>query len=141
MTTTASKPPFARWKKGLIYFVVLSVSAVLIWTQLPQSPYPTDLNRIGAGKPAVVLIYDVNTSGGMTVMKLLNPLRDEYGDQVEFLVASMGLPDGRNFAKHYGVSSGAVVFLLDDATHSSTVRAPENIEHLRQPLEKTLSKN
>ena len=139
MTTTASKP-LARWKKGLIYLVVLIVSAVLIWTQLPQSPYPTDLNRIGAGKPAVVLIYDSNTIAGMNVMKLLNPLRDEYGNQVEFLVASLGLPDGRDFAKHYDVSSGAVVFLLDDATHSSTVYAPESTENLRQSLEKTLSK-
>lgn len=133
--TDAPKAPLARWKKGLIYFIALGLSGILIWTQLPRGAYPTDLNRIGAGKPAAVLIYDVNTAGGMMVMKLLNPLRDEYGNQVEFLVASLGLPDGRAFAKHYGVSSGAVVFLLPDASHSSTVRAPETIADLRPALE------
>ncbi len=138
MTNTAPKNPLAPWKKGLIYFIVIGLSAVLIWTQLPQSPYPTDLNRVGAGKPAVVLIYDSNSAGGMMVMELLAPIRDEYGDQVEFLVASMGLPDGRNFAKHYGISSGAVVFFSADASQSITVRAPESTEALRQTLERTL---
>ncbi|VAW44722.1 hypothetical protein MNBD_GAMMA04-60 [hydrothermal vent metagenome] len=138
MTTAAPKAPLATWKKWLIYTFVLGASAILIWTQLPQSPYPTDLNRIGAGQPAVVLIYDVNSSGGMTVMKLLEPLREKYGDQVQFLVASMGLPDGRDFARHYKISSGAVVFFLGDATHSSTVRAPESTEDLREALKKVL---
>ncbi len=138
MTNTAPKNPLAPWKKGLIYFIVLGLSAVLIWTQLPQSPYPTDLNRVGAGKPAVVLIYDSNSAGGMMVMELLAPIRDEYGDQVEFLVASMGLPDGRNFAKHYGISSGAVVFFSADASQHFTVRAPESTEGLRKELKKAL---
>ncbi len=140
MTTTAPKSPLAGWKKGLIYFIVLGLSAVLIWTQLPEKPYPTDLNIIGQGKPAVVLVYDVNTAGGMMTMELLAPLRDEYGDQVEFLVASLGLPDGQAFAKHYRISSGAVVFFLADATHSSTMRAPDNTAELRRYLERTLPK-
>ena len=140
MTKTAPKPPPASWKKWLIYIVALGASAILIWTQLPQGAYPTDLTRIGAGKPAVVLVYDVNNLGGMNTMKLLNPLRDEYGSQVEFLVASIGLPEGRQFSNHYGVTSGGVVFFLADATHSSTMHAPPSTADLRQALEKTFSK-
>ena len=141
MNTTAPKSPLAGWKKGLIYFIVLGLSAVLIWTQLPEKPYPTDLNRVGQGKPAVVLIYDVNTAGGMMTMELLSPLREEYGDNVEFLVASLGLPEGRAFANHYGISSGALVFFLADATHSSTLRAPESTPELRRHLERTFTNN
>ncbi len=137
-TMTPPKNPLAPWKKGLIYFIVLGLSAVLIWTQLPQTPYPTDLNRVGAGKPAVVLVYDVNTAGGMMVMELLAPIRDEYGDQVEFLVASLGLPEGRSFAQHYRISSGAVVFFSADASQNFTLRAPDSTEELRRILERTI---
>lgn len=140
MTTSPPKAPLATWKKWLIYTIVLSASAILIWTQLPERPYPTDLNLVGKGKPALVLIYDANNAGGMMTMELLAPLRDEYGDQVEFLVASLGLPDGQAFAKHYRISSGAVAFFLADGTHSSTMRAPESTPELRRYLERTLSK-
>ncbi len=140
MNTTAPKAPLAGWKKGLIYFIVLGLSAVLIWTQLPERPYPTDLNLVGKGKPALVLVYDVNTAGGMMVMELLKPLREEYSDQVEFLVASLGLPDGQSFARHYRISSGAVVFFLADGTHASTMRAPDSTPELRRYIERILSK-
>ena len=140
MTTSSPKAPLATWKKWLIYTIALGASAILIWTQLPNAPYPTDLNRIGAGQPAVVLIYDVNNAGGMMTMKLLEPLREEYGDQVQFLVASMGLPDGRDFASHYQISSGAVAFFQADATHSGSIRAPESTEELHQLLKRALPK-
>ncbi len=138
MNTTAPKTPMAGWKKGLIYFIVLGLSAILIWSQLPDRPYPTDLTRIGQGKPALVLVYDVNTSGGMTVMELLKPLREKYDGHVEFLVASMGLPEGRAFAQHYNITSGAVVFFSANANHSSTLRAPQSTEELYQHLKKIL---
>jgi hypothetical protein len=141
MATTPPKNPLAPWKKGLIYFIVLGLSAVLIWTQLPDRPYPTDLNLVGKGKPAIVLVYDVNTAGGMMVMELLKPLREEYDGQVEFLVASMGLPDGRAFAQHYRISSGAVVFFSADSSQNFTVRAPDNTEELRLILERTMTKS
>ena len=137
---TPPKSPLATWKKWLIYTIALGASAILIWTQLPQSPYPTDLDRIGVGKPAVVLVYDVNTAGGMMVMELLAPIRDEYGDQVEFLVASLGLPDGRSFAQHYQITSGAVVFFSADASQTYTVRGPESTEQLRRMLERVMKK-
>ena len=141
MATSEPKAPTARWKKGLVYFIVLGLSAILIWTQLPQSPYPTDLDRINNGQPSLVLVYDVNTAGGMMVMELLAPLREEYGDQMEFLVASLGLPDGRAFAKHYSITSGAVVFFSADATHSSTLHAPKSTDELRMVLERVIPKN
>jgi len=141
MATSEPKAPTAAWKKGLVYFIVFGLSAVLIWTQLPDRPYPTDLNLVGKGKPALVLVYDVNTAGGMMVMELLKPLREEYDGQVEFLVASMGLPDGRAFAQHYKISSGAVVFFLANGTHSSTMRAPDSTQELRKYIERTFTKN
>jgi len=139
MTATPAKSPMATWKKWLIYTIALGASAILIWTQLPKAPYPTDLNLVGAGKPAIVLVYDVNTAGGMMVMELLSPIRDEYGDQVEFLVASLGLPEGRSFAQHYRITSGAVVFFSADASQTYTIRAPESTEQLRRMLERAIA--
>ncbi len=141
MNATPAKSPLATWKKWVIYTIALGASAILIWTQLPQGPYPTDLDRIGAGKPAAVLIYDVNTAGGMMTMEHLNPLRTQYSDQMEFLVASQGLPDGREFASRYRVSSGAVVFFTADGTHSSSMRAPQSVEDLHRPLKRAISQS
>ncbi|MFO7543807.1 MAG: hypothetical protein R6W97_13500 [Thiobacillus sp.] len=56
--TSAPHKGLPLWGKGLIYvFIVVAVGA-LIWIQLPRGSYPTDLTRIGNGRPALVLAYE-----------------------------------------------------------------------------------
>ena len=57
--------------------ILLSIVAValLLWQALPGAAYPTDLSRVGAGRPTLVLAQDNNYVGGAEVMELMNGIR------------------------------------------------------------------
>lgn len=136
----ATAPPksLPRWAKRLGYLVFFVAVGALVWTQLPRGAYPTDLGRIGSGRPALVLAYDINSLGGMTVMKLMDELRGEYADRVEFLVADLGVPAGQAFAQRHGANSGTVVMLSDTGSHLRTLHLPANSQVLREALDAAL---
>lgn len=106
---------------------------------MPRGAYPTDLTRVGKGRPALVLAYDINSMGGMSVMGLLDALRGEYADRVEFLVADLGVPDGRNFAQRHDAINGTVMLYSADGSHMRTIHLPLNTEILRHALEQVVS--
>ena len=112
------------WGKWLAYLCVVAAVGILVWSQLPRGAYPTDLTRIGKGKPALVLAYDIQSMGGMTAMGLLDNLRGEYADRIEFLVSDLGVPEGRNFAQRYGAINGTVILLSGDGVHARTIHPP-----------------
>lgn len=124
----------SAWTKILITIAILVAAGALMWSQLPRGPYPTDLARIGQGRPALVLAYDIQSMGGMAGMELLDKLRDEYADRVEFLVADLGVPQGRQFAQSLGAISGTVAFLSADGAHLQTMHPPLLPEALRQAV-------
>jgi hypothetical protein len=74
----------------------------------------------------------------MTVMKLMDELRGEYADRVEFLVADLGVPAGQAFAQRHGAGSGTVVMLSDTGLHLRTLHLPANSQVLREVLDTAL---
>ena len=123
-----------RWGKWLAYLGVIVAVGTLIWSQLPRAAYSTDLTRIGKGRPALVLAYDIQSMGGMTGMGLLDNLRGDYADRVEFLVADLGVPVGREFAQHFGAINGTVTLLSGDGTHLRTIHPPIAADMLLQAV-------
>jgi len=128
-----------QWKKRLIYLFLFGALAALILSQLPRGSYSTDLSRIGNGKPALVLAYDINSTGGMDVMKLMNALRDEYSDRIEFLIADLGTPQGRQFATRHNGINGTVMFYSAKGTYTRTIHVPPDTETLRYGLDEVLA--
>ena len=124
-----------RWMKALITTAIIIAAAVLIFTQLPKGAFSTDLSRIGQGTPALVIARDINYVSGGEVMELINGMRPEYGAQVEFLVAHLGRPDGREFARRHGAGDGTVVLFAGDGSRLSTLHAPETEDEVRRLLE------
>jgi len=49
---------------------------------------------IGTGKPALVFVHDPNLVTSVTQTEQMNLARDELGDQLFFLVAKIGTPEG-----------------------------------------------
>ena len=129
--TTESK----RWTKPLI--IVLSIIAVgaAIWSQLPRGFYPTDLSLVGNGRPALVLAYDPNFGGGMAAMELMNVIRSDYEDRVQFLIARFGLPEGRAFANRHRAVDGTILLFAGDGTRVNSVHLPESEAQLRHVLD------
>lgn len=138
-TTPKTHKGMPLWGKWLAYLGVVGAVGALVWSQLPPGAYPTDLTSIGKGKPALVLAYDIQSMGGMTGMGLMDNLRGEYADRIEFLVSDLGVPAGRNFAQRYGAVNGTVILLSGDGAHSGTIHPPFAADLLRKAIEDTLT--
>ena len=103
-----------------------------------QVAHPTDLTLIGNGRPALVLAYDINSMGGMEVMKLMDAVRDDYTDRVEFLIADLGTPQGIQFAKRHNAINGTVMFYSAKGSYVRTIHVPPDTETLRYGLDEAL---
>lgn len=135
-TPSRARPRFAKWA---ILALLAGLVSALIWSQLPRGPYSTDLTRIGQGRPAAVLAYDIQTMGGMEVMAMLDTLRPAYRDRVQFLVAALGAPDGQAFGKRHQAISGTVVLFSEAGIPVRTMHGPASAAELRQALEGLLA--
>ena len=129
-----------RMRKWLITLAITALVLALVWSQLPRSPYSTELTRIGQGQPALVLAYDIQSMGGMEVMAMMDDLRGEYADRVEFLVAPLGAPHGRAFGQQHDAVNGTVVLFSANGEAVRTVHLPANTAQLQQVLERLLAR-
>lgn len=134
--TAETQPAIAasRWRKRLLTFLFIAGVGSLIWSQLPDGGYPTDLSQIGAGRPALVLAHDINYAGGMAAMELMNDIRHEYADRVDFLVAHLGMPNGQEFAQRHGARDGVVLLFSADGKNVGVIHQPQEVDELRQAL-------
>jgi hypothetical protein len=131
---TPGSAPWPRWRKLLLGLLIAIAVGGLIFSQLPRGAFPTDLSRIGAGRPALVLAHDSNYAGGTAVMELLNGIRGDYADRVEFLVAHLGIADAREFASRHDADDGTVLLFTADGRRVKVLHRPENADELRQAL-------
>ncbi|AHF00030.1 hypothetical protein [Thioalkalivibrio paradoxus] len=131
-------PGIPGWAKVLITVVVLVGAAALIFTQLPRGAFSTDLSLIGQGKPVAVVARDISFVAGGEVMDLMNTVRHEYVDRMEFLVAHLGRPEGQAFARNYDAADGTLVVFSADGTPVTSVRAPRTDAELRRALDSAI---
>jgi hypothetical protein len=132
---TPTQRPSSPWRRRLIITGITVASGSFIWNQLPKGGYPTDLSRIGQGQPVLVLAMDSNYLAGGSVMNLLNDLRHDFGESVQFLVASLTLPDGQAFANQHQASDGTVVLFDAHGQRVAVLHAPRTQHELRKALQ------
>lgn len=128
-----------RIRRWLIALAITAGVLALVWSQLPRQPYSTDLSRIGQGQPALVLAYDIQSMGGMEVMKMMDDLRGEYTDRVAFLVAPLGAPHGQAFGRQFNLDNGSVVLISDQGVIVNTLHLPAHTGVLKQALDDLLA--
>ena len=134
----ASHRPAARWRKPVLVALFLALVGAFVWQQLPTAGYATDLSRVGQGRPALVLAYDSNFTSGMGVMELLNDIRDDYEERVQFLVAHLATPTARDFASRHGAADGTVLLFAGNGERIATLHQPQTAEELRRALAQAL---
>ena len=71
---------------------------------------------------------------GAEVMELINSVRPEYNDRVQFLAAHMGHPDGQTFAFHHSVRDGSVILFAGDGSWLATLHTPQTVGDILQML-------
>ena len=117
---------------------VVVAAGMLVWSQLPKGSYPTDLSAIGQGQPVLVLAMDSSFVGGASVMELLNDIRHDFADSVQFRVASLALPNGQAFAQQHQVGDGAVLLFNAQGQRVAVLHTPQTQDQLRQALQQAL---
>ncbi len=122
------------WAKVLITVVVIVGAGALIFTQLPRGVFPTDLSRIGQGTPALVVARDIGFIAGAEVMDLLNSMRPEFSDRVEFLAVNLGNPQVHGFVRQHGMQDGTVVLFSGNGTRIGALDRPTTQREVRQLL-------
>ncbi len=136
----ASVRPRSPWRRRLFIGAIAAGSGIFIWSRLPKGAYPTDLSPIGQGQAALVLTMDGNFMGGAEMMKVLNGVRPDFASSVHFLVASMGLPEGRAFARQHQAGDGTVVLFDAGGRRLAVLHAPQTADELRQAIQQALGR-
>jgi hypothetical protein len=122
------------WRRRLLVSGIVLASGAFIWSRLPKGSFPTDLSRIGQGQPALVLSVDSNYMAGAEMMTVLNGLRPEFAGSVQFLVASIGLPEGRAFVDQHQTQDGSIVLFDARGERVAVLHGPRTQDELRQRL-------
>lgn len=135
----AIRTPGRRALRWLLGLAAAAATTFFVWQQLPGAAYPTDLTRVGAGTPTLVLTYDNGYLAGGEVMHRMNDLRADYSGRVEFLVANVKIPAGAAFAQRHGVRDGAVLLFNADGRPAGVLFQPDSAE-LRFALDQAFSK-
>ncbi len=96
---------------------------------------------IGTGKPAVVFVYDPNLGVSTRQPEQMNIARDQLGDQVFFLIARIGTPEGdKLIAEH---NARAPELLLFDSSgrlkqrQFALIEASQLIRWIQSPTPET----
>jgi hypothetical protein len=69
---------------------------------------------IGNGLPSLVFIYDPNLAVSITQPEQMNIVRNQVGDQANFLIAKRATPEGDKLIREHNAKS-AEVLLFDGA--------------------------
>ena len=85
-----------------------------------------------------VLAMDSNYLGGASVMNLLNDVRHDFADSVQFLVASLALPNGQAFANQHQASDGMVLLFDAKGQRMAVLYTPQTQDELRKALQQAL---
>lgn len=124
-----------RWLAWLLNLAALAAVGAFLWQALPRGAYPTDLTRVGAGRPTLVLAHDTNYVGSAQVMELMNSIRADYAARVDFLVAHLALDEARAFASRHGAADGTALLFAADGRRVGVLHSPQSAEALRRALD------
>ncbi|WP_210397910.1 hypothetical protein [Motiliproteus sediminis] len=119
--------------------LVVIVAGGLFATQKFLTPMSSDLSVVGQGTPTLVLAYENYSPDSGAALNQLNSLRHDYADQLRFVVADLGTPDGQAFARRHRLANGLALLLDGDGKPLKVARLSSDEASLRTQLEDKLA--
>jgi hypothetical protein len=102
---------------------------------LPRS-FDTDLSKIGAGKPALVFVYDPNLVVSNQQARELDAARASLGDDaLHFLIADVGRPDAQQFMQQHQARPAQLLLFAPDGSVVGRMQAVVSSEQLVKSIE------
>lgn len=118
-------------------FVILGVSAFLaVAVMLLPKGFNDDLSKIGQSLPAVVLVHDNASMGSLDLMALLNKVRPDYADKIEFIVVNINSKEGKIFREQQNIYGIVLVLFSHNGIKRGTLENSKDEAELRSELNK-----
>jgi len=111
------------------------VAFLLVAVLLLPKGFSEDISIIGQGSRVVVLAYNKDSVQSMTLMDLLNKVRSEYSNRIEFRVIDMNTPQGRAFLQQQQVQLGSLLLFAPNGTRQRAVSNIDDETELRANLD------
>ena len=124
----------SRTATVLVTLLVLAlVLGYAVWHLMGES-VSADLSVIGEGSPVAVLVYENYAPDSMEHLEHINAVRDDFHNELEFRVATMGSPAGDAFIDRYDAPRGALVVLDGNGELLAGLSMPDEPEALARRL-------
>lgn len=129
--------PKRSWRN---FFITIAVIAVAVTAMIFTSPrgFDRDLDKIGAGQPALVLVYDPNLVVTSEQVSEMNQIRGELEERLQFLVADVGDAQARAFMSQYKVTPATFLIFAADGSLLKVVQERLSAEELEQQIRTAL---
>lgn len=122
-------------RSTLITVAVIVVLLAFAAMQLPQG-FSDDLSRIGQGRSVVVLTHNKEAVQSANLMDLMNDIRGDYEDRVEFLAVDIGTREGEAFLRRQQVGASVLVLFGPGGERRGVLADIRNEQDLRRALDK-----
>ncbi len=123
--------------------IAISLVALLglgyLLTTVVGKPISNDLSIIGKGKPVLVLTYENFSPTGGEALNRLSQVMHDYDSRINFVVADLGIPQGRAFANRYQMIDGQAVFIKQDGQPLQITTIPADEQDLRSLIDEKLA--
>ena len=120
------------WRRIAITAFLVAVLGIVVMS-LPKG-FDTDLSKIGAGKPAVVFVYDPNLVVSNQQTRELNAVKESLGDALHFLIADVGRPDAQLFLQQHQARPTQLLLFASDGSMVGSMQALVTSEQILKSI-------
>ena len=111
-----------KWRARVATAVFIAAMLALTAWALPRG-FDADLGKIGAGKPALVFVYDPNLLVSNQQTREMDKTREQLGDELHFLVADVGRPDTQQFMRQHQAAPTQILLFAADGSLMARTRS------------------
>ncbi len=127
------------WRSILITVAAVVALIAVLGTLLPRG-YKDDLSSIGKGTGTVVLIHNKNGAKSLELMGVVDKVRSDFQDRVDFLIAEVDTASGRAFMQSQQVTNVGLIFFSPGGERLRFVDGPVDKAGLRAELDRAFPK-
>lgn len=123
-----------KWRARVATLLFIAAMVAMAALALPRG-FDADLGKIGAGKPALVFVYDPNLVVSNQQTREMDKTREQFGDKLHFLVADVGRPDTQQFMRQHQATPTQILLFAADGSLMARRRSLMTADELVRWLE------
>lgn len=124
------------WKRGAIVVFIAGMAALAV-LNLPRS-FDADLSKIGAGRPALVFVYDPNLVVSNKQTREMDKARENLANELHFLVADVGRPDTQQFMRQHQAAPTQLLLFAADGSLLKRTQSLMTAERILQLFDESI---